>query len=268
MKRNAVHRQTLSTQLHVLTSLRLGGKEKPVQAMGNVLLFGEKCSSKTTVTNSMTTHWNTTRSLPTTTPHFYSVPIECNERDAPYVLDVLLYNESDLQLEEHYTDTHGYTEIHLAAFAMLGKRFCPRIRKVQKQRIYRINTHYDNGAIGPLVSRGDRQIKMDPIVETWDRMRQFYATLQRGHTTASVALKRLNSMSRKNRFYFANRELGPIFKTEFILDYMSQPPLRRQIRRGLLNGDHLHSLARDVAFTKRGRITKRDFYELMKHAAV
>ena len=195
---------------------------------------------------------------------FYSVPIECNERDAPYVLDGLLYNESDLQLEEHYTDTHGYTEINFAAFAMLGKRFCPRIRKVQKQRIYRINTHYDYGAIGALVSRGDRQIKMDPIVETWDRMGQFYATLQSGHTTASVALKRLNSMSRKNRFYFANRELGRIFKTEFILDYMSQPPLRRQIRRGLLKGDHLHSLARDVAFAKRGRITKRDFYELMK----
>ena len=36
---------------------------------------------------------------------FYGVPIECNERDAPYVLDGLLYNESDLQLEEHYTDT-------------------------------------------------------------------------------------------------------------------------------------------------------------------
>jgi len=41
-----------------------------------------------------------------------------NERDAPYVLDGLLYNESDLELEEHYTDTHGYTEINFAAFAM------------------------------------------------------------------------------------------------------------------------------------------------------
>lgn len=80
-------------------------------------------------------------------------------------------------------------------YAMLGKRFCPRIRKVQKQRIYRINTHYDYGAIGPLVSRGERQIQMHPIVETWDRMGQFYATLQSGHTTSSVALKRLNSIA-------------------------------------------------------------------------
>src|SRR5512135_2855825 len=59
---------------------------------------------------------------------FYSMPIECTDRDSAFVLDGLCYNESDLELEEHYTDTHGYTEINFAAFAMLGRRFCPRIR--------------------------------------------------------------------------------------------------------------------------------------------
>jgi TnpA family transposase len=57
---------------------------------------------------------------------FYSLPIECTDRDAAFVLDGLLYNESELEIEEHYTDTHGYTEINFAAFAMLGLRFCPR----------------------------------------------------------------------------------------------------------------------------------------------
>ncbi|MCP4899241.1 MAG: Tn3 family transposase, partial [bacterium] len=47
---------------------------------------------------------------------FYSTPIECTDRDAAYVLDGLLYNESDLAPEEHYTDAHGYTEINFAAF--------------------------------------------------------------------------------------------------------------------------------------------------------
>ncbi|MFV9675984.1 MAG: Tn3 family transposase [Anaerolineales bacterium] len=70
---------------------------------------------------------------------FYSTAIECKDRDAAYVLDGLLYNESDLALEEHYTDTHGYTEINFAAFAMLGRRFSPRIRGIQKQRIYRLD---------------------------------------------------------------------------------------------------------------------------------
>ena len=54
---------------------------------------------------------------------FYSLPIECTDRDAPYVLDGLLYNESDLPLDEHFTDTHGFTENNFAAFAMLGRKF-------------------------------------------------------------------------------------------------------------------------------------------------
>ena len=65
---------------------------------------------------------------------FYSRPIECTDRDAPFVLDGVLYHESDLDLEEHYTDTHGYTEINFAAFGMVGMRFCPRIRAEDRIR--------------------------------------------------------------------------------------------------------------------------------------
>jgi TnpA family transposase len=174
---------------------------------------------------------------------FHGMPIECADRDAPFVLDGLLYNESDMELEEHYTDTHGYTEINFAAFAMLGRRFCPRIRSMQRQRIYRIDMEKDYGLLEPLIHGRDRIVKMDWIVDQWDRMGQFYATLQSGHTTASIALKRLNSMNPKNEFHRANRELGRIFKTEFILQYMSQPPLRRRVRRGLLKVDQLHVLS-------------------------
>ncbi len=81
---------------------------------------------------------------------FYSTVIECTDRDAAYVLDGLLYNESDLALEEHYTDTHGYTEINFAAFAMPRRRFAPRIRGLHKQRIYRIDREKDYGPPGPV----------------------------------------------------------------------------------------------------------------------
>ena len=70
---------------------------------------------------------------------FYSTPIECTERDAAYVLDGLLYHESEIDPEEHYTDTHSYTELNFASFAMFGKRFCPRIRGLHRQWIYPID---------------------------------------------------------------------------------------------------------------------------------
>jgi TnpA family transposase len=194
---------------------------------------------------------------------FYSLPIECTDRDAAFVLDGLLYNESELEIEEHYTDTHGYTELNFAAFAMLGLRFSPRIRGVQHQRIYQIDPNRDYGPLAPLVGRADRTIDTTLIAEQWDRMGQLCASLRTGHVTASVALKRLVAFSAKNRFYRANRDLGRIFKTEFILQYLSEPELRGRIRRGLLKVEQLHALARDVFYGRRGRINARELWEQM-----
>jgi len=189
---------------------------------------------------------------------FYSIPIECTDRDAAYVLDGLLYNESDLALKEHYTDTHGYTEIKFAAFAMLGRRFSPRIRGVQKQRIYRIDQEKDYGALTPLIIRKDRLIHLNWITDEWDKMGHFYASLESGHTIASTALKRFAGFTGKNHFYRANRELGRIFKTEHILRIMSDPLARQQTRRGLLKSEEMNALARQVAYGKQGKITARD----------
>jgi TnpA family transposase len=194
---------------------------------------------------------------------YYAMPVECTDRDAPFVLDGLLYNETDLDLEEHYTDTHGYIEINFTAFNLLGKRFYPRIRGLQHQRIYRIDPDRDYGILTSLVDRAGSTINTAFIAEHWDRIGQFYASLEQGHTTASVALKRLAGFTNKNHFYRANRDLGRIFKTEFILKYMSEPQLRRRIRRGLLKVDQLHALARDVYYGRRGRINAHELHEQM-----
>jgi TnpA family transposase len=194
---------------------------------------------------------------------FYSMPIEYTDRDAAFVLDGLLYNENDLALEEHYTDTHGYTEINFAAFAFLGRRFCPRIKGLQHQRLYRLDTQRDYGSLAPLVSRAHQTLNPQIIAAQWDRMGQFYASLEQGHTTASVALKRLAGYNAKNHFYRANRDLGRVLKTEFLLQYLAEPGLRRRIRRGLLKVEQLHALARDLYYGRRGRINARELHEQM-----
>ena len=66
------------------------------------------------------------------------------------MLDGVLYHESDLDLEEHYTDTHGYTEINFAAFGMVGMRSCPRIRSLHRQRIYCAEPGRDHGVLEPV----------------------------------------------------------------------------------------------------------------------
>ena len=131
---------------------------------------------------------------------FYSLPIECTDRDAALVLDGLLYNESELEIEEHYTDTHGYTEINFAAFAMLGLRFCPRIRGVQHQRIYRIDPNCDYGSLASLVSRADQTIDTEQIAEQWDRMGQLYASLKTGHVNGVWGPETTGRLQRQEPF--------------------------------------------------------------------
>jgi Tn3 transposase DDE domain len=67
----------------------------------------------------------------------------------------------------------------------------------------------------------------------------------------------------KNRFYRANRDLGRVLKTEFILQYLSEPALRGRIRRSLLKVEQLDALARDVFYGRRGRINARELWEQM-----
>jgi hypothetical protein len=52
---------------------------------------------------------------------FFSLPHECSDRDAPFVLDGLLYNESDLEIEEHYTDTHRFHRYQLCRLCYAGQ---------------------------------------------------------------------------------------------------------------------------------------------------
>ena len=54
----------------------------------------------------------------------------------PYVLDGLLYHESDLRIEEHYTDTAGFTDHVFALMHLLGFRFAPRIRDLGETKLY------------------------------------------------------------------------------------------------------------------------------------
>ena len=141
--------------------------------------------------------------------------------------------------------------------------FCPRIRSLHRQRIYCADPDRDHGVLEPVLKRGRRAVNFRVIAEQWDRIGQFYAAFPAGHATASAALQRLNRFQASNRFYAANRELGRALKTEFVLQYMSEPQLRANARRGLLKVEQLHALARAVYYGQRGRISAREVYDQM-----
>ena len=66
---------------------------------------------------------------------FYSTVISAAEREAAYVIDGLLPNDV-IKSNIHSTDTHGYTEIIFGVTYLLGLTFAPRLKQLDRQRIY------------------------------------------------------------------------------------------------------------------------------------
>ena len=91
--------------------------------------------------------------------------IPATVRDATYVLDEILDNETELPILEHTTDTAGYTEVVFALFDLLGLQFSPRIRDLGDQRLFRLDHQKRHPHLAPLL-RG--RIDRDRILRNWD----------------------------------------------------------------------------------------------------
>ena len=74
-------------------------------------------------------------------------------REATYVLDAILDNETELEIMEHTADTAGYTELVYAMFDLLGMRFSPRIRDLGDQTLYRMDRSIRYSHLKPILKQ-------------------------------------------------------------------------------------------------------------------
>jgi TnpA family transposase len=185
-------------------------------------------------------------------------------RDATYVLDGLLYHESDLRIEEHYTDTAGFTDHVFALMHLLGFRFAPRLRDLAETRLYLPKRTAAYSALKPMIGG---TIQLRSIRAHWDEILRLATSIKQGTVTASLMLRKLGSYPRQNGLAVALRELGRIERTLFILDWLQSVELRRRVHAGLNKGEARHALARAVFFYRLGEIRDRSLEQQQYRAS-
>ena len=188
---------------------------------------------------------------------FHIKVVNVGVRDSTYVLDGLLYHESDLRIEEHYTDTAGFTDHVFALMHLLGFRFAPRIRDLKDTKLYIVNNDEDSYPGLRAMIGGTLNIKR--VRAHWDEILRLAASIKQGTVTASLMLRKLGGYPRQNGLAVALRELGRIERTLFILDWLQNVELRRRVNAGLNKGEARNALARAVFFNRLGEIRDRSF---------
>ncbi len=184
--------------------------------------------------------------------------------EALYVIDALCHHESDLHIQEHYTDTGGSTEHVFALTPLLGFCFAPRLRDALSRHLYLVD---EVGMHESLKSLLFGQIKSKLIIEQWDEMRRVASSIRHGTVSASLLMRKLAAYPRQNQVARALTEMGKLERTAYLLEYFRDEALRRRVLIGLNKGEALHALARQLFFGRLGELRDRAFEDQMHRAS-
>ena len=194
---------------------------------------------------------------------FHTKVIAATANEAPHVLDGLLYHQSSLVIDEHYTDTGGFSDHVFAMCRLLGFRFAPRIRALKEKRLYLLPGMTVPPEFASLVAGA---INVRAISDQWFELLRLAMSIKTGTVTASVILRKLAAYPRQNSLALALRELGKLERTFFTLQWLQDPELRRRSHVGLNKGEQQNALRRAVFFNRLGEIRDRS-YENQRHRA-
>lgn len=179
---------------------------------------------------------------------FYSTVFSSSERDALYVIDGLLHNES-IQSDMHSTDTHGYTEMVFAISHLMGITFAPRIKDIPSVKLVSF------GRITPKTppkSNDSLQpsyyVREEKIKRNWDTILRLCATIMLRKHRASIIMKRLNSYAQQHPLQEAIKEFGRIIKSIFVLKYVDDVAFRQTIEKQLNKGELANKFFSAVSF--------------------
>ena len=199
---------------------------------------------------------------------FYIIIIPNNLRESTFVLDGLLNNETELNPQQHFTDEHGYTENVFALASLLGFRFCPRFKDWSDKKVYKLSDDIVYSNIELLFHEAKtnriRVINTSLIIEQWDNIVRLVASLKNRKVTASLLIQKMSTVSLAGRLIKAIQEVGRLFQTLYILEYIDNPQLRGEVRLHLSRHETKNTLARYLFFGEEGELRRRDYDSQME----
>lgn len=188
--------------------------------------------------------------------------IACSVREAIYVLDGLLNNDTILRPTEHFVDQHGFTDQLFGLCHLLGFSLMPRLN-VSKQTLYKLDRTKSYGALDDVITG---TIDTEIIREQWDQLVRVVASLRNRTAPAHVVLRRLASSAPSDRLAKALTALGRALRSLYLFRYIQEEGLRARMQLQLNRGEGRHQVARRLFFANQGAFQTGDYEEIMNKA--
>lgn len=179
--------------------------------------------------------------------------ISCGAHESIYLLDGIVENDSDMQPNKVHGDSWAQSEVLFGISSLMAILIMPRIKQFKHLYYYKASTkdHYEN--INELFT--EKSIDWELIETHYHDMLRVVISIQKGKVKASTILRKLCSKSRKNKLYFAFRELGRVERTIFLLNYINDPEMRRLIQAATCKSEEFNQFISWIRFGGGGVIS-------------
>lgn len=178
--------------------------------------------------------------------------IGTHEHESHYVFDLLYNNTTDIKPDRHSTDTHGTNQVNFIILRTFGHEFAPRYKNLPKQAQSLIGFQHPNQYVDFFI-KPCRKVLDDLIIEEWPNVQRILVSLAQKEVTQATIIRKLSSYRRQNRTKRALWELDNLCFTEYILKFIDDPELRKNVQKALNRGEAYHRFRRAVAFVNGGK---------------
>ncbi|WP_136419061.1 Tn3 family transposase [Herbaspirillum sp. ST 5-3] len=189
--------------------------------------------------------------------------IPCGVYEAIYILDGLIKNESEIQPDTLHGDTHAQSAPVFGLAYLLGINLMPRIRNLKQLVFFKPERGMRYQHINALFVE-NKTIDWELIETHLPDMLRIALSIKAGKITPSTILRRLGTASRKNKLYFAFRELGRVVRTEFLLRYIADGELRKTIQAATNKSEEFNQFIKWLFFGNQGVIAENVRHEQRK----
>lgn len=146
--------------------------------------------------------------------------------EAIYVIEGLLKAQLSVEANTVYSDTQGQSAAVFAFTYLLGIHLMPRIRNWKDLDLFRADKslHYEHidGLFTEVADWG--------LIESqWQNMMRIALSIQAGRLSSPLLLKKLSASNGRSKLFEGVRETGDVVRTLFLLKWISDSKLRREV---------------------------------------